>query len=189
MACLRVVCGTPLPDSGEKTVRLLRRKGMNKNNYRDYVTEAYRYYAMCGKPDSAALRQVRTVLPPNCRGSIADLEAVARVLDRLEYEEESELMKQCLDMVYFADPRRTPGRGVISSRVGCAAVELSVSESTVYRILRRLRLLLAVERGLRVEESELKLLFERVRDKRAGRLVGLNHVSPAENPCQSGIHG
>lgn len=134
---------------------------MNKDNYRDYVTEAYRYYAMCGKPRSRELSQVRSVLPSNSQGAIADLEAVTRVLERLEYEEDPELMKRCLDIVYFTDPRHYPGRGVLSARVNYAAMELSVSESTVYRVLRRLRLLLAIERGLRVEESELKLLVER----------------------------
>jgi len=142
---------------------------MNKDNYRDYVTEAYRYYALCGMPDGAELRQVRMALPQNCRGGVADLEAVVSVLERLEKEPEGEMMKRCLEMVYFADPKRTASRGALSSRVDHAAMELCVSESTVYRILRRLRLLLAIERGLRVEESELQLLFERSKDKKMAR--------------------
>ncbi len=147
---------------------------MNKDNYRDYVTEAYRYYALCGRPTELEVKQVRDILPPNCRGAVADLEAAARVMGRLELEPEGELMKGCLDRVYLADPRRTPGRGAISERVVRASMELCVSESTVYRILRRLRLLMAIERGLRVEEGELVQLFDRSRSKmppRAGAMM------------------
>ena len=140
---------------------------MNKDNYRDYVTEAYRYYAMCGRPSSAELRKVRMILPSKSRGSIADLEAVLKVIERLDFEPESEMIKQCLEIVYFADPRHLSNRGTISSRVDFAAELLCVSESTVYRMLRRLRLMLAIERGLRVDEDELKTLFEKARNKQA----------------------
>ena len=32
---------------------------MNKDNYRDYVADAYRYYALCGMPDAGELRRLR----------------------------------------------------------------------------------------------------------------------------------
>lgn len=128
---------------------------MNRDNYRDYVVDAYRYYALCGRPDSIQLRQLRNVLPQNCRGGLADLEAVQRVLQRLELEPDAELWKRCLDIVYFSNPRRSTTRGAMSDRVHFASMELCISESTVYRMMRRLRMLLAMERGLRIDEREL----------------------------------
>lgn len=138
---------------------------MNKDNYRDYVTEAYRFYAMCGRPGAAELRQMRSILLNDCRGSIADLEAVQRVVERLGLEQDGELLSRCMEIVYFSDPKHIPGRGTISSRVDFAAAQLCVSESTVYRVLRRLRLMLAVERGLRVDDEGMALAFERMRKR------------------------
>lgn len=129
---------------------------MNKDNYRDYVSDAYRYYALCGMPDAGELRRLRTAQEHKYRGGMADLEAVLRVLDRLEYEQDSHMWKRCLEIVYFSNPRHSPTRGALTDRVRFASLELCVSESTVYRMLRRLRLLLAMERGLRIDERELR---------------------------------
>lgn len=129
---------------------------MNRDNYRDYVADAYRYYALCGKPDATELRRMRTTHTQNYRGGMADLEAVVRVLERLDYEQDAEIWKRCLEIVYFSNPRSSANRGALTDRVRIASLELCISESTVYRILRRLRLLLAMERGLRVDERELQ---------------------------------
>jgi|GEM_PF-1500027 len=131
---------------------------MNRDNYRDYVTDAYRYYALCGKPERSELRRLRTSGCHDYNGGVADLEAVVRVLERLDFEQDSRMWKRCLDIVYFSNPRHSPTRGALTDRVRYAAMELCVSESTVYRMLRRLRLLLAMERGLRVDERELRSL-------------------------------
>ena len=136
---------------------------MNKDNYRDYVADAYRYYALCGMPDAGELRRLRTSQEQKYRGGMADLEAVLRVLDRLEYEQDAHLWRRCLEIVYFSNPRRSPTRGALTDRVRFASLELCVSESTVYRMLRRLRLLLAMERGLRVDERELRSISTLVR--------------------------
>ena len=157
---------------------------MNKDNYRDYVTEAYRYYAMCGKPDQMEVRQVKNVLPPHCRGGLADLEAVNRVIERLRYEPDGDMMLRCMEIVYFTDPKHMASRGEMSSRVGRAAMELNTSESTVYRSMRRLRLLMAIERGLRVEESELIMLFERSKQRNAPRNIAR---IGAEKPLREGL--
>lgn len=135
---------------------------MNKDNYRDYVADAYRYYALCGRPDAGELRRMRTAQAHNYRGGMADLEAVQRVLDRLEYEPDAGMWKRCLDIVYFSNPKHSPARGALTDRVRFASLELCVSESTVYRMLRRLRLLLAMERGLRVDERELRSINTRI---------------------------
>jgi len=136
---------------------------MNRDNYRDYVADAYRYYALCGKPDAAELRRLRTAQPHNYRGGMADLEAVAKVLERLDYEQDAEMWKRCLDIVYFSNPRSSASRGALTDRVRIASMELCISESTVYRMLRRLRLLLAMERGLRVDERELQSLHSAIK--------------------------
>lgn len=136
---------------------------MNKDNYRDYVADAYRYYAMCGKPDAVALRRLRTAQSNDYKGGVADLEAVLRVLDRLDYEQDAGILRRCLEIVYFANPKHSATRGALTDRVRIASMELCISESTVYRMLRRLRLLLALERGLRVDERELSSLNTRLR--------------------------
>ncbi len=136
---------------------------MNRDNYRDYVADAYRYYALCGKPDAAELRRLRTSQTQNYRGGMADLEAVLRVHERLELEPEAQLWRRCLEIVYFSNPKHSPTRGALTDRVRFASLELCISESTVYRMLRRLRLLLAMERGLRVDERELTSLNTRIR--------------------------
>ncbi len=136
---------------------------MYKDNYRDYVAEAYRYYALCGKPDAGELRRLRSAQSANYRGGMADLEAVVRVLERIDYEQDADIWKRCLDIVYFSNPRHSAVRGAITDRVRFASTELCISESTVYRILRRLRLLLAMERGLRVDEREIQSLQTTIR--------------------------
>lgn len=136
---------------------------MNKDNYRDYVADAYRYYALCGKPDAAKLRKLRTAQSHDYKGGMADLEAVVRVLERLDYEQDADIWKRCLDIVYFANPKHSADRGALTDRVRFASIELCISESTVYRMLRRLRLLLAMERGLRVDEREVQSLHSTIK--------------------------
>lgn len=126
---------------------------MKKDNYRDYVTEAFRYYALCGKPDSDQLRRLRTVAPQNMRGALDDLEAVSRVINRLRVEPDGEDDLRCLELVYFAQPQHYPSRGAITERAQAAAKKLFLSEASVYRHLHRIRLLMALERGLRVDDK------------------------------------
>lgn len=129
---------------------------MNKDNYRDYVADAFRYYALCGKPSANDMQRARTKNPPSdpaTRGRFNDLDAVVRVLDRIQYEADCNGLAKCLDVVYFANPKRSATRGALTARVRLVAVALAVSESTVYRMLRRLRMMYALERGLRVDEK------------------------------------
>lgn len=134
---------------------------MKKDNYRDYAAEAFRYYSLCGKPSLDALRRLRTAMPGSCWGGVSDLEAVCRLLRRLETEPDGDIIRSCLEHVYFAQPRTMPKRGAISERVRRASEELCVSESVIYRSLRRLRLMFALERGLRVDENVKELLEAR----------------------------
>ncbi|MBQ9994092.1 MAG: hypothetical protein IJP17_05210 [Clostridia bacterium] len=133
---------------------------MKKDNYRDYVTDAFRYYALCGRPDSDQLRRLRTVAPQNMRGALSDLEAVSRVINRLNTEPDGEDELHCLELVYFAQPQYYPSRGAITERVRATADKLCMSEASVYRHLRRLRLLMALERGLRIDDRELVAMIK-----------------------------
>ena len=128
---------------------------MKKDNFRDYTVDALRYYSMCGKPTSADLRRMKDVLPPGKIAALLDLEAVDHMLHRLEGEEYGMTGVLCVEMVYFASPSRTASRSQITERVKNAAKALCVCESSVYRALRRARILFAIERGLRLDEPEL----------------------------------
>lgn len=154
---------------------------MNKDNYRDYVADAYRYYALCGMPDAGELRRLRTAQEQRYRGGMADLEAVQRVLERLEFEQDAHMWKRCLEIVYFSNPRHSPTRGALTDRVRFASLELCVSESTVYRMLRRLRLLLAMERGLRVDEREFMCISTGIRTAPVPAAVSAHSPAPARS--------
>lgn len=126
---------------------------MRKDNYHDYAAEAFRYYALCGKPAPERLRRLRTTAPSGRRGALGDLEAVGRVVDRLENMPDGERELVCLDRIYFAHPRSTPGRGVMTERAQSTALELNISLANVYRTMHTLRHLFAVERGLRITDD------------------------------------
>ena len=128
---------------------------MKKDNYRDYVVEAMRYYAACDCPDEDALKKIRSVLPPDGTACYRDLEAVQRMLYRLRNEEYGQPGVRCVEIVYLSSPSHTPSRGEVAKRVNIASSELSMCESSVYKALRRARTLVALERGLRVDERSL----------------------------------
>lgn len=127
---------------------------MKKDNCHDYVSEAFRYYALCGCPDGERLRRIRHETTEWQRADFQDLEAVCRVIDRIRTEPDGDTTLRCMEMVYFSQPRVSPTRGIISERVLAAAGELCLSESAVYRTMKRLRRMLAVERGLRIDGSQ-----------------------------------
>ena len=126
---------------------------LKKDNCHDYVSEAYRYYALCGCPDGERLRRMRLEASEFQRADFQDLEAVCRVIDRVRSEPDGSVTLRCMELVYFSQPRVSLTRGLITERVLAASNELCVSESAVYRMMKRLRHMLAVERGLRIEGS------------------------------------
>jgi len=113
---------------------------VKKDNIRDYAAEAFRFYALSrsgeARSDDPAAR--------------ADIEAVDRVIQTLRDEPDGDLAIRCLELVYFSQPRKLPGRGAISDRARYASVQLGLSEPVIYRKLRQLRRNLALERGLRI---------------------------------------
>ncbi len=127
---------------------------LKKDNCHDYVSEAFRYYAQCGCPNGERLRAMRLNTAEWQRADFLDLEAVCRVVDRIKTEPDGITTLRCLELIYFKQPKAAPTRGNVSERVAAAADELCLSESAVYRIMKRLRYMLAVERGLRIDGSQ-----------------------------------
>lgn len=127
---------------------------MKKDNCHDYVSEAYRFYALCGCPDVERLRKMRLNASEWQRADIQDLEAVCRVIERIRTEPDGSTTLRCMEIIYFTQPKLAASRKLMSERVLAAADELCVSESAVYRIMKRLRHMLAVERGLRIDGSQ-----------------------------------
>lgn len=128
---------------------------MKKDHYYDYVTEAFRYYAFCGKPKSDDLRQLRMETASGEHGRLSDLEAVLRTLERLRSEPDGIQSLSCLELVYFEKPSHYPKRNEITQRVEKASSDLGLSVSSVNRRLRRIRMLMALERGLRLDDAEI----------------------------------
>ena len=128
---------------------------MKKENFTSYVADAMRYYALCGCPDAEALRELRAVLPLNGFAGFRDLEAVHNMLYRLEREEYGPAAVRCVQAVYFVDPKHEPTRKELTERVSSVSQELKIAETSVYKALRRARVLVALERGLRVSDELL----------------------------------
>jgi len=148
---------------------------MRKQSYRDYATEAFRFFAAVGgakayrqavwdraiamqqhvegrsgiaKPSEAAvIRAERAVEEANAE--ILDLDAVERVLATLEVVPTGKDMLRALKTVYMAQPLRRLMRGDIEARAIRAAREIHCDRRTVYRYLAQARELFAAERGLR----------------------------------------
>lgn len=117
-----------------------RRADLRKDNIRDYTAEAFRYYAL--------IRSGAVI--SDDPAAIEDINAVDRVIDSLKDKPDGAISLRCLELVYFTQPRSLPKRGAITDRTRYASMQLGLSESDVYRRLRRLREDLAAQRGLRV---------------------------------------
>lgn len=158
---------------------------MKKDNIRDYATEAFRFYAACGRLTSEQLKQkvydeIYTASKKEYyrsgNGILSDATAYAVMKAddavrsmQAEFEDiiavEKTLIRltrhqrMAVEIVYFAEPKRELGKGDISDRVHKAGIEIPASEDTVYRWLRKARRVFAEERGLRIAGKQ-KSFFE-----------------------------
>lgn len=148
---------------------------MNKDNFRDYATEAFRFYAACGKLTADEIMQrVREDIYTEAAGNFllvsggsysdAVAHAVMRAEDAIK-EMGAEIadivavektmrrlnsnQKKAVEIVYFTDPEEPIGKNEISARVHKAEMEIHAGERTVYRWLATARKIFAEERGLR----------------------------------------
>ena len=149
---------------------------MKKDNIRDYATEAFRFYAACGKLTSAELEQMvrdciyqqskREVLRSG-NGMPSDATAVAvmkaedavqdlqaEMMDIIAVEKTlmrlNEQQRKAVEIVYFTDAEKDLEKNDISNRVHKAELYIPASEQSVYRYLKKAREIFAEERGLRI---------------------------------------
>ena len=80
---------------------------------------------------------------------IADLQAVEEVLRISQYIHNGKMLRQALEIVYFADAGQPMAKGDIEARVHRAELMIPASYRTVYRLLGKARTLFAENRGLR----------------------------------------
>ena len=147
---------------------------MKKCHYRDYATEAFRFYAAKGKPSYRTLKAqymaeaLDNYQRQNEKGSgigkpteaaviyaekqmdrktaeLLDILAVEKV-----YYSSKRTVREVIEIVYFTDAMLPLRKGDISARVCKASLETFTSERGVYAILKAVRLRFAEERGLRV---------------------------------------
>lgn len=150
---------------------------MKKDTIRDYATEAFRFYASCGKLSANDIKEriyktiaedYRRVKEVNIKDSnFFDSTAIKAIqideeVSRLKAEFEdiiaaektlerlSHNERQAVDIVYFTDANKPICKNDISSRVHKAELIIPASESTIYRYLKKARTIFARERGLRI---------------------------------------
>lgn len=153
---------------------------MKKDNIRDYATEAFRFYAACGRLTAEQLkqrvyediysRQKREYLRSGS-GMLSDTTAYAVMAAedamrdmRAEFEDiiavEKTLQRltqpqrQAVELVYFINPEQPLERNDISERVHRAELEIPASERSIYGWLYRARKIFAEERGLRTTKKK-----------------------------------
>lgn len=152
---------------------------MKKDYIRDYVTEAFRFWAASGCPTykQAADRIYEKVLRENegdperavVLAEKAVTDASPELLDILAATDTLKLLTehgrpdiaQAVVAVYCFDSKRRVRRGEISRRVVQFSMAAHVSERSVYRDLAKARALYASIRGLRCDaaiEEVLKCL-------------------------------
>lgn len=119
----------------------------------EYCKNAFRLYSMCGCPAGKMLEELDYLDP-----SLEDLAAVSRTIDDLLDENDGKEVVACLREVYMTHPEELGRKGSVTLRVRKACDDLSMSESTVYRHLRRACSIFSKNRGLRNPDDEIWLL-------------------------------
>lgn len=149
---------------------------LRKDIIRDYATEAFRYYAACGRLTSDQLKEKvyqqiyeqskkefghRGIIGYSDRTAYAVIkaeEAVAQMQAEFEdilavertLAQVNHCVKEAVEIVYFTEPEKELERWDISNRVQKAVMKIHASERTVYYWLHKARKIFAKERGLRI---------------------------------------
>jgi hypothetical protein len=150
---------------------------MRKSHYRDYATEAFRFWAREGGskkykervwndalkrqqereesatagiscPTESAVIKAEAELDKH-GAELADLDAVEFAMIALEATKGWDAVK-ALKVVYMTAPELSIERGDIHTRAVAASLDLHASEATIYRWLASARTLFAEKRGLRM---------------------------------------
>ncbi len=154
---------------------------MKKDNIRDYATEAFRFYAACGRLSASELenkvreeiyKQTKKEFMRSGKGGYSDatayavmaaetavLEMAAEIRDILAVEKTLQCLdkyqRQAVELVYFTEPERDIRKGEISERVHRAELKIPASERNIYNWLKKARKIFAEERGLRISDKVL----------------------------------
>lgn len=173
---------------------------VKKDNVRDYATEAFRFYAACGRLTSEELKQrvyneiysqYRREYLRSGSGMPSDATAYAviaaedavrdmkaEIEDIIAVEKTLKQLrqhhKQAVEMVYFVDADKPLKKGDISSRVRMASLSIPADESSVYRYLAYARRIFAEERGLRITKKEPRIKIASSRTLKSGIMVPSN---------------
>lgn len=149
---------------------------MKKTHIRDYAINAFRVYVLEGRPKPGEMHarvysrlfseELKSGKNEEDAGSkalerlskyhsayIADVEAVACMMERFAQDEAGQWAAKCIELVYFACPEKYPARGEITARVIYASQQLSISETSVYRFMHIAVRMFAVMRGLNASEG------------------------------------
>lgn len=148
---------------------------MKKKHYRDYATEAFRFWSEEGpadrykqrlwdeairrqhqaegrsglsNPTEAAIRRAEDELQKK-EAQVFDLDAVDRTMKIIRALPEGKNMIEALRIVYMEEPQRDFKKGEIQARIVHASQKIGASERTIYRWLGEARHIFAYERGLR----------------------------------------
>lgn len=148
-----------------------------KDYLRDYCTEAFRFYACNGMnadkykqkiydealeqqkrmekscgiscPTEAAIIRAENAVDEKL-AEIKDMEAVEMTIAELEAAGRNHDIVQAIKIVYFQDAGKELEPGDISLRVHAAELDIPASERSVYRYLKKARMMFAEHRGLRI---------------------------------------
>jgi hypothetical protein len=144
---------------------------IKRQTYREYATEAFRFYAREGSkdeyikkliqdriraekstgqasPTEAELIHKEAVLSEKA-AELADLDAAEKTIYIFQANGRMEIIK-ALDMVYMKDCWKDLEWGDISGRVHHAELHIPASQAQIYRWLAKARYEFARERGLRL---------------------------------------
>ena len=154
-------------------------ESLKKDNIRDYATEAFRFYAACGRLTAAQLEQIvrdriyeqskreyrRSGLGMHTDATAYAVMQAEDAVREMQAEFEDILavertlkrltyaQRRAVELVYFAEPKRELERNDISDRVHQAELAIPASERSIYGWLARARRIFAEERGLRLQRS------------------------------------
>lgn len=147
---------------------------MKKDPTRDYVTEAFRFYAASGRPTYMQARErvyrsgllERTGDPPETANMYAqsmverhtpallDIFAVNKTLEMLDKGGKRAII-EVIEIVYLEEANKPIRKKDISDRVRYASLSIPADERTIYRWLKEARLLCAAVRGMRIGKENI----------------------------------
>ncbi len=119
---------------------------MKKNNVRDYIISAFRFYARMGEPDESEIKKLTHLTT----AERLDLSAVAGMLNALSERGDISALAAVRE-IYFTEADKKLRRNEISQRVIHYALENYTSDRTVWRNLERAWKLFLNIRQLRIE--------------------------------------